>query len=73
MDETAARADAGADAAAPEDGMGDSDRILRLLSHTGVKKPDKRSNSPTLKLFDGLEDSMSRSSVVMFFPERQMM
>src|SRR5688500_9405386 len=52
----------------PLEGMGDSERIRRLLSHTGVKKPDKRSKSPTLKFFDGLEESMSLSSVVMVFP-----
>jgi hypothetical protein len=63
--------DAGADldeTGAPALGIGDSDRIRRLLSQTGVKKPERRSNSPTLKLFDGFWDSMSRSSLVMLFP-----
>jgi hypothetical protein len=56
------------EAGAAELGIGDSERIRRLLSQTGVKKPDRRSNSPTLKLFDGFWDSVSRSSVVMLFP-----
>jgi len=49
-------------------GMGDSERIRRLLSQTGVKKPDKRSKSPILKFFEGLEDSISLSSLLMVFP-----
>jgi hypothetical protein len=60
----APRAELGADAAALEDGIGDSERRRRLLSQTGVKKPERRSNSPTSKLFEGLADSVSRSSVV---------
>jgi hypothetical protein len=59
------RAELGADAAALDEGTGDSERRRRLLSQTGVKNPDRRSNSPTWKLFDGLLDSVSRSSVVM--------
>jgi hypothetical protein len=64
-DEAAALDDDGASAAAELDGIGDSERMRRLLSQTGVKKPERRSKSPTLKLLDGLGDSMSRSSVVM--------
>jgi hypothetical protein len=68
LEEGGAFTEGGAPAAAFDEGTGDSERILRLLSQTGVKKPDKRSNSPTLKLFEGLDGSMSRSSVVMLFP-----
>jgi hypothetical protein len=61
----APREEVGAEAAALDDGTGDSERRRRLLSQTGVKNPLNRSNSPTLKLFAGLLDSMSsRSSVV---------
>jgi hypothetical protein len=63
----APRDEIGADAAALEAGTGESARKRRLLSQTGVKKPDRRSTSPTLKLA-GLLDSMSRSSVVMVAP-----
>jgi hypothetical protein len=56
-----------------DDGGRDSDRRRRLLSQTGVKKPDRRSNSPTLKLLDGLEDSVSRSSVLMLVPRIRLM
>jgi hypothetical protein len=66
-DEAGAGVELEAEAAALDAGTGDSERIFRLLSHTGVKKPDSRSNSPTLKLFEGLEGSRSRSSVAMLF------
>jgi hypothetical protein len=62
------RAELGVDAAALDDGIGDSERRRRLLSQTGVKNPESRSTSPTLKLFDGLAESVSRSSVLMVVP-----
>jgi hypothetical protein len=56
-----------------DDGGRDSERRRRLLSQTGVKNPDRRSTSPTLKLLDGLEDSVSRSSVLMLVPRTRLM